>query len=95
MDLDGAAELDGAGPRLDEVAEAGRAEVVDGQLHAGHPPAPGRHVRAHARQGLRRQRRHAADQHPERLAAGGGDGDRKSTRLNSSHSKQSRMPSSA
>lgn len=74
-DLDAAAELDGDGLRPDDVAEASGAEVVDGQLHAGHPPVPGRHERADAGRGLGHQRRHAAVQHPERLAAGVCDGE--------------------
>jgi hypothetical protein len=57
----------------DGVAEGGAAEVVDAELHAGDAAVARRHVRPHARQPLRYQRRHAAVQHLERLAAGGGD----------------------
>ena len=66
-DLCGASDVDGDGLREDGVAEGGAAEVVDAELHAGDAAVPGRHVRAHARQRLRHQRRHAAVQHLERL----------------------------
>lgn len=59
--------MDGDGLREDGVAEGGAAEVVDAELHAGDAAVPRRHVRAHARQRLRHQRRHAAVQHLERL----------------------------
>jgi hypothetical protein len=51
----------------DGVAEGGAAEVVDAELHAGDAAVARRHVRPHARQPLRYQRRHAAVQHLERL----------------------------
>ena len=73
--LDVAADLDGVGLGFDAVAEPCRPEVVDGELHAGHPAVPGRHVPADARGRLRDQRRHAAVEHLERLAAGLGDGE--------------------
>jgi len=59
--------MDGDGLREDGVAEGGAAEVVDAELHAGDAAVPRRHVRAHACQRLRHQRRHAAVQHLERL----------------------------
>jgi hypothetical protein len=65
--LCGASDVDGDGLREDGVAEGGAAEVVDAELHAGDAAVPRRHVRAHARQRLRHQRRHAAVQHLERL----------------------------
>lgn len=58
--LDFAAELDGRGPRLDEVAEARGADVVDGELHPGQPPVPRRDVAPDAGRRLRHQCRHAA-----------------------------------
>ena len=64
--------MDGGGPREDGVAEGGAAEVADAELHPGDAAVARGHVRAHARQRLRHQRRHAAVQHLERLAAGGG-----------------------
>lgn len=73
--LDVAADLDGVRLGLDAVAEAGGLEVVDGELHAGHPSVPRRHVPADARRRLRDQRRHAAVEHLEGLAAGLGDGE--------------------
>ena len=68
--LGGAAEVDGDGPREDGVAEGGAAEVVDAELHPGDAAVARGHVRAHARQRLRHQRRHAAVQHLEGLPAG-------------------------
>lgn len=65
--LGGAADVDGEGPREDGVAEGGAPEVVDAELHPGDAAVARRHVRAHARQRLRHQRRHAAVQHLERL----------------------------
>ena len=65
--LGGAAEVDGDGPREDGVAEGGAAEVVDAELHPGDAAVARGHVRAHARQRLRQQRRHAAVQHLEGL----------------------------
>ena len=62
--------MDGDGPREDGVAGGGAPEVVDAELHAGDAAVARRHVRAHARQALRDQRRHAAVQHLERLPAG-------------------------
>ena len=59
--------MDGDGPREDGVAGGGAPEVVDAELHAGDAAVSRRHVRAHARQALSYQRRHAAVQHLERL----------------------------
>ena len=59
--------MNGGGPREDGVAEGGAAEVADAELHPDHAAEPGRHVRTHARQRLRHQRRHAAVQHLEGL----------------------------
>jgi hypothetical protein len=73
LTLGGAAEVDGDGPREDGVPEGGAAEVVDAELHPGDAAVARGHVRAHARQRLRHQRRHAAVQHLEGLAAGGRD----------------------
>ena len=58
---------DGVRLGLDAVAEAGGLEVVDGELHAGHPPVPGRHVPADARRRLCHQRRDAAVENLEGL----------------------------
>ena len=62
--------MDGDGPREDGVAGGGAPEVVDAELHAGDAAVSRGHVRAHARQALRDQRRHAAVEHLVRLPAG-------------------------
>jgi hypothetical protein len=78
--LGGAAEVDGDGPREDGVPEGGAAEVVDAELHPGDAAVARGHVRAHARQRLRHQRRHAAVQHLEGLPGTRGQRARSSIR---------------
>jgi Zn ribbon nucleic-acid-binding protein len=64
------ADVERGGADEDDVSHLGAAEVVDGEADAGNPAEARRHVRAHAGQALRHQRRHAAVEHLERLRCG-------------------------
>lgn len=59
--------MEGVGLGEDEIAEAGAAVVVDAELDPGDAAEPRRHVRPHAREPLRYQRRDPPVEHLERL----------------------------
>lgn len=65
--LNGVADVDRSGLRVDEIAEVGTLQVVDAEVNPSYSSVPRSHVSPHARQRLRYHRRHAAVQHLKRL----------------------------